>query len=44
MKKKYDDIKNLFDDVEQSSSEKLAEDGTRKNEMSPTSGSNGDGL
>jgi hypothetical protein len=44
MKKKYDDIKNLFDDVEQSSSEKLAEDVTRQNEMSPTSGSNGDGL
>ncbi len=43
MKKKYDDIKNLFDDVEQSSSENPVEDGTRQNETSLSSGSNYDG-
>ena len=40
MKKKYDDIKNLFDDVEQSSSENPVENGTRQNETSLSSGSN----
>ena len=45
MKKKYDDIKNLFDDVEQSSSENPVENGTRQNETSLSSGSNyDDGL
>ena len=45
MKKKYDDIKNLFDDVEQSSSENPVEDGTRQNKTSLSSGSNyDDGL
>ena len=45
MSKKYDEIKNLFDDVEQSSSENPVEDGTQQNEMSPSSGSNyDDGL
>lgn len=44
MSKKYDDIKNLFDDVEQSSSENPVEDGTRQNEISPSSGSYDDGL
>ena len=43
MKKKYDDIKNLFDDVEQSSSENPVENGTRQNETSLSSGSNYDG-
>ena len=45
MKKKYDDIKNLFDDVEQSSSENPVENGTQQNETSLSSGSNyNDGL
>ena len=45
MSKKYDEIKNLFDDVEQSSSENPVEDGTQQNEMSPSSGSScDDGL
>lgn len=45
MKKKYDDIKNLFDDVEQSSSENPVENGTWQNETSLSSGSNyDDGL
>ena len=46
MSKKYDEIKNLFDDVEQSSSENPVEDGTQQNEMSPSSGSSScdDGL
>ena len=45
MSKKYDEIKNLFDDVEQSSSVNPVEDGTQQNEMSPSSGSNyDDGL
>ena len=45
MSKKYDEIKNLFDDVEQSSSENPVEDGTQQNEMSPSTGSNyDDGL
>ncbi len=45
MKKKYDDIKNLFDDVEQSSSENPVENGTWQNETSLSSGSNyNDGL
>jgi hypothetical protein len=45
MSKKYDEIKNLFDDVEQSSSENPVEDGTLQNEMSPSSGSScDDGL
>ena len=45
MKKKYDDIKNLFDDVEQSSSENPVENGTRQNETSLSSGGNyDDGL
>lgn len=43
MKKKYNDIKNLFDDVEQSSSENPVENGTRQNETSLSSGSNYDG-
>lgn len=43
MKKKYDDIKDLFDDVEQSSSENTVENGTRQNETSLSSGSNYDG-
>lgn len=42
MSKKYDEIKNLFDDVEQSSSENPVEDGTQQNEMSPSSGSSCD--
>ena len=37
MSKKYDEIKNLFDDVGQSSSENPVEDGTQQNEMSPSS-------
>jgi hypothetical protein len=45
MSKKYDEIKNLFDDVEQSSSENPVGDGTQQNEMSPSSGSScDDGL
>lgn len=45
MSKKYDEIKNLFDDVEQSSSENPVEDGTPQNEISPSSGSScDDGL
>ena len=45
MTKKYDEIKNLFDDVEQSSSENPVEDGTPQNEISPSSGSScDDGL
>lgn len=45
MSKKYDEIKNLFDDVEQSSSENPVEDGIQQNEMSPSSGSScDDGL
>ena len=45
MSKKYDEIKNLFDDVEQSSSENPVENGTQQNEMSPSSGSScDDGL
>lgn len=45
MSKKYDEIKNLFDDVEQSSSENPVEDGTQQNEISPSSGSScDDGL
>lgn len=42
MSKKYDEIKNLFDDVEQSSSENPVEDGTQQNELSPSSGCNND--
>lgn len=45
MSKKYDEIKNLFDDVEQSSSVNPVEDGTPQNEISPSSGSScDDGL
>jgi hypothetical protein len=45
MSKKYDEMKNLFDDVEQSSSENPVEDGTQQNEISPSSGSScDDGL
>jgi hypothetical protein len=45
MKKNYDDVKNVFDDIEQSSSENPVEDGTQQNEMSPSSGSScDDGL
>ena len=45
MSKKYDEIKNLFDDVEQSSSVNPVEDGTPQSEISPSSGSScDDGL
>ena len=45
MSKKYDEIKNLFDDVEQSSSVNPVVDGTPQNEISPSSGSScDDGL
>jgi hypothetical protein len=45
MKKNYDDVKNVFDDIEQSSSENPVEDGTQQNKMSPSSGSScDDGL
>jgi hypothetical protein len=45
MSKKYDEIKNLFDDVEQSSSVNPVENGTPQNEISPSSGSScDDGL
>ena len=45
MSKKYDEINNLFDDVEQSSSVNPVEDGTPQNEISPSSGSScDDGL